>query len=165
MLHPIRSLLLLCALSFAPLSVAAQAPSFAFGGQKQDTTLPVQVEADQLNVDQTDNTAIFSGNVRASQGEMSLTAPQVRVEYNEEGSAIERLIASGGVTLASGTETAEAQEAVYTVETGFVVMTGDVLLTQGQTAIAGQKMVADLKAGTAVMEGRVQTTFVPKAKQ
>ncbi|MDZ4096892.1 MAG: lipopolysaccharide transport periplasmic protein LptA, partial [Paracoccaceae bacterium] len=41
----------------------------------------------------------------------------------------------------------------------------DVLLTQGQTAIAGQKMVADLKAGTAVMEGRVQTTFLPGAKK
>jgi lipopolysaccharide export system protein LptA len=41
------------------------------------------------------------------------------------------------------------------------VLTGDVMLTQGRSAMAGQKLVINLKDGTGVMEGRVQTTFVP----
>jgi lipopolysaccharide export system protein LptA len=40
-------------------------------------------------------------------------------------------------------------------------MTGDVLLTQSGSALSGQKLVIDLKAGTGVMEGRVQTVFQP----
>jgi lipopolysaccharide export system protein LptA len=43
-------------------------------------------------------------------------------------------------------------------------MTGDVLLTQGGATIAGQKLTLDLTTGLGQMEGRVTTTFAPKAK-
>jgi lipopolysaccharide export system protein LptA len=69
--------------------------------------------------------------------------------------------ATGGVTLVNGAETAEAQEAVYTISDGIVVMTGDVLLTQGTSAISGSRLNVDLNAGTGLMEGRVTTVFVP----
>lgn len=160
MLTP-RALMLICALGLAPTAAAAQGASVAFGGLKQDTTLPVEIEADQLTVNQADGTATFTGNVLVGQGAMRLAAGTVRVEYATEGGAIRRLHASGGVTLANNSEAAEAREAVYTIDTGEVVMTGDVLLTQGQSALSGQKLVIDLKAGTGSMEGRVQTTFVP----
>ena len=57
---------------------------------------------------------------------------------------------------------AEAAEAIYTIDSGSLVLSGNVLLTQGKTAISGQKLVIDLKAGSGVMEGRVQTVFQPK---
>ncbi|HEX9857611.1 MAG TPA: lipopolysaccharide transport periplasmic protein LptA [Paracoccaceae bacterium] len=160
MLTP-RTLMLICALGLAPMAAAAQGATIAFGGLKQDTTLPVEIEADQLTVNQADGTATFTGNVLVGQGEMRLAASTVQVEYATDGGAIRRLHASGGVTLANNSEAAEAREAVYTIDTGEVVMTGDVLLTQGQSALSGQKLVIDLKAGTGSMEGRVQTTFVP----
>ena len=160
MLTP-RTLMLICALGLAPMAAAAQGATIAFGGLKQDTTLPVEIEADQLTVNQADGTATFTGNVLVGQGEMRLAAATVQVEYATDGGAIRRLHASGGVTLANNSEAAEAREAVYTIDTGEVVMTGDVLLTQGQSALSGQKLVIDLKAGTGSMEGRVQTTFVP----
>ena len=40
-------------------------------------------------------------------------------------------------------------------------MTGDVLLTQGTSALSGKQLTVDLNTGTGVMEGRVQTVFVP----
>ncbi|OHC43696.1 MAG: lipopolysaccharide transport periplasmic protein LptA [Rhodobacteraceae bacterium GWE1_64_9] len=158
-----RAVTLLCALGAASGAMAQQA-SVAFGGLKQDTTLPVEVQADSLAVNQADGSAVFTGNVLVGQGEMRLSAASVRVEYDDGGKAIRRLHATGGVTLASASEAAEAREAVYTIDSGEVVMTGDVLLTQGQSAIAGQKLVIDLKAGTGVMEGRVSTVFVPGKK-
>ncbi|MGL4319293.1 MAG: LptA/OstA family protein [Paracoccaceae bacterium] len=139
----------------------AQQAQVAFGGLKQDTSLPVEIEADSLVVNNADGSAEFSGNVLVGQGDMRLTAGSIRVEYGSDGKSINRLIASGGVTLANVSEAAEAREAVYTIATGEVVMTGDVLLTQGQTALSGQKLIIDLKAGTGRMEGRVQTTFIP----
>ena len=144
-----------------PLSAMAQQAQVAFGGLKQDTSLPVEIEADSLTVNNADGSAEFAGNVLVGQGDMRLTAGAIRVEYGTDGKSINRLIASGGVTLASGAEAAEAKEAIYTIATGEVVMTGDVLLTQGQTALSGQKLIIDLTAGTGRMEGRVQTTFIP----
>ena len=144
-----------------PLPAMAQQAQVAFGGLKQDTSLPVEIEADSLTVNNADGSAEFSGNVLVGQGEMRLTAGTIRVEYSTDGKSINRLIASGGVTLTNAAEAAEAQEAIYTIATGEVVMTGDVLLTQGQTALAGQKLIIDLKAGSGRMEGRVQTTFMP----
>ncbi|MFM2390241.1 MAG: hypothetical protein RLZZ437_1796 [Pseudomonadota bacterium] len=139
----------------------AQQAQVAFGGLKQDTSLPVEIEADNLVVNNADGSAEFTGNVLVGQGDMRLTAGAIRVEYGTDGKSINRLIASGGVTLANASEAAEAREAIYTIATGEVIMSGDVLLTQGQTALSGQKLIIDLKAGTGRMEGRVQTTFIP----
>jgi lipopolysaccharide export system protein LptA len=162
--HHLRTAVLALALGFAPLAASAQGAEIAFGGLKQDTTLPVEIQADTLKVNQGDGSATFSGNVLVGQGEMRLTAAEVRVEYAPGGGSIQRLHASGGVTLASGGEAAEAQEAVYTIDSGNIVMTGNVLLTQGASALSGQKLVVNLQTGTGTMEGRVQTVFQPGTK-
>lgn len=146
----------------APLSARAQGAEVAFGGIRADTSLPVEVTADTLSVNQTDGTATFSGNVLVVQGEMRLSAERVEVVYGgTDRSRIERLHASGKVTLVSGKDAAEAADAVYTIESGAVEMTGAVLLTQGTSTIAGQKLVVDLASGTGRMEGRVTTVLQP----
>ena len=161
MAFPFRALVLAVALGVAASQIMAQNAAIAFGGLKQDTTLPVEVQADRLTVNNADGTAVFTGNVLVGQGEMRLTAAEVRVTYAADGKAIDSLLALGGVTISNLADAAEATEAVYTINSGVVVMTGDVLLTQGASAIAGKKLTIDLKAGTGLMEGRVSTTFVP----
>lgn len=158
-----RAVVLAVAFCVAPLATLAQTDgaTVAFGSLKGDPTLPVEVTADQLNVNQADGSATFTGNVKVAQGEMRMTAPEVRVEYATDTKAISRLHATGGVTLFNGAEAAEAAEAVYTIASGTVVMTGEVLLTQGSSAISGKQLTVDLNTGTGVMEGRVQTVFVP----
>lgn len=156
-----RALVLGCLLGTAPLSALAQGAQVAFGSMKGDPTLPVEVTADQLRVNQADGTAIFTGSVIVVQGTMRLNAEEVQVDYAADGKAIARLHATGGVTLVNGGEAAESQDAVYTIETGEVVMTGDVLLTQGTSALSGKLLTVDLTTGTGVMEGRVQTVFIP----
>jgi len=144
----------------APLAFA-QGAQVAFGGLRQDTSLPVEISADQLTIDQRDGSATFIGNVLIGQGDMRLSAGKVRVEYNSsEADAtgrVSRLFASGGVTLVSGNEAAEAKEAVYTIATGTIVMTGNVILTQGANALSSERMVIDLENGVASMVGRVKT--------
>ena len=165
MFQAFRVTAVLAVLALTPAVGLAQGASVAFGGLKQDTTLPVEISADQLSVNQADGTAVFTGNVLVGQGEMRLSAGLVKVEYTTDGSGISKLYASEGVTLINATDAAESREAVYTIASGSVIMTGDVLLTQGGNALSGQKLVIDLKAGTGVMEGRVQTVFQPgKAK-
>lgn len=139
----------------------AQGTQVAFGGLRQDPDAPVEVTSDTLSVSQTDGTAIFSGNVVVGQGSMRLSAGQVEVVYRESGDGIERLQASGGVTLVSEQDAAEADKADYDIKEGIIVMTGNVLLTQGPSALSAQRMTVDIDAGTAHMSGRVKTVLKP----
>ena len=83
---------------------------------------------------------------------------------NQGSGQINRLVATGNVTLANGSEAAESDTATYEVAQGTIVMAGRVLLTQGQNALSSEKLNIDLNAGTGRLEGRVKTIFVPAAK-
>jgi lipopolysaccharide export system protein LptA len=144
------------------LPVAALAQQSAFGTGSVDPKAPVEVESDELRVSEADGTAEFLGNVVIIQGEMRLAAPRVLVVYDDAGERISRMEATGGVTLVSGEDAAEAQRADYDIDGGQVVMQGDVLLLQGTSTLAGQRMVVNLVTGNAQMEGRVRTTLNPR---
>ena len=148
---------------FVATGAMAEGANVAFGGLKADTSLPVEMNADSLTVNQTDGTAMFSGNVVVTQGAMKLSAAEIRVEYSADKKAINKLYATGRVLLVNASDAAEADEAIYTIASGEVVMTGNVLLTQGQAAMSSQKLIIDLKSGTGRMDGRVTTTFTPGA--
>lgn len=149
---------LLVALVLPAAHATAQQANVSFGTQDHDTTQPVEVTSDRLDVDQTDGTAIFTGNVVVVQGELTLTAERVRVEYGDtEPREIERIYAFENVVLVSPTEAAEGDEAVYEVATREVLMTGNVLLTQELNAVSGERLTINLDTGTGVVEGRVRT--------
>lgn len=149
-------------LAVSPLNPAfAQGANIAFGSLSHDTSLPVEIAADSLSIDQADGTARFAGNVTIGQGSMRLSAQSVLVEYASNGDdvtgEISRLIASGGVTMVNGDEAAEAAEATYTIANGVIIMTGGVILTQGRNALSADRLVINLQSGTGTMEGRVKT--------
>lgn len=152
------------ALLAASLPLAAQGTSFGFGSESQDTSQPVEVTADSLSVSQEDGTAIYQGNVIILQGEMRLAAPMVVVHFNEGNTAIDRLEATGGVTLVSGEDAAEAERADYYVEQGNVVMRGNVLLSQGTNAATSEEMTVNLETGQAQLTGRVKTILQPASE-
>lgn len=163
-----RRLLFAGLLGLLPFSVWAQGAQVAFGGLQHDSSLPVEIAADSLEIDQSSGAAVFTGNVKIGQGEMRLSASTVDVNYasGDGGSGeIERLHARGEVTLVSGQEVAEAQEAVYTIDRGTIVMTGDVILTQGQNALSGERLDINLDDGTGVMTGRVRVILQSGASE
>lgn len=149
---------LVAALTLPGLAMA-QGAQIAFGSVQQDSSLPVEVTADNLDVDQTDGTAVFTGNVRIGQGAMRLSAPRVVVVYKEDERGISQLRASGGVTLVSGPDAAEAARADYDIDSGMIEMQGDVLLLQGANALSAERLSVDTRAGTARMSGRVKTVI------
>ena len=160
MRYALISLLLLV---FSAATAASQSANIAVGTGAFDASLPVEVTADELSVDQSNGKAVFDGNVLIVQGEVRLSAGTVTIEYAEEGSAnaISRLLASGGVTFVTASDAAEARDAVYSVSDGTVTLSGNVLLTQGANAIAGDKLVVNLSDGNGRMEGRVRTVITP----
>ncbi len=154
-----RLILLLC-LAAVPAG-AQQDVQISFGQSLRLEGSQLEVTADQLSVDQTTGATEFTGNVLAVQGEMRISAQALRLEYGEGARSgtqrISRLVASGGVTMATPTEALEAREAVYSLDAQTLEMTGDVMLVQGTNLLSGERFVADLRAGTGRMVGRVRT--------
>ncbi|MGR3616909.1 MAG: lipopolysaccharide transport periplasmic protein LptA [Paracoccaceae bacterium] len=160
----LRPLLLSAPFLVLATLLAAQGTQVAFGNVKADPSLPVEVTADNLDVNQETGAAEFTGTVLVNQGEMKLSANRVLVIYNQEASGIDSLEATGDVLLVSGPDVAEAEKAEYTIESGTIVMTGNVLLSQGPNTITSEKMTVHLTNGTAQMSGRVKTILNPKEK-
>lgn len=166
---PIPALILAC----AGTAVLAQGATTPFSDFEHDSTLPVEITSDALEVDQAAGKAVFTGTVKVAQGALRMAADRLEVYYAETGGGgdaaaqggIDRMAASGNVTLTTGAEAAEGDRASYVVATGIVEMEGDVLLTQGPNALSGQKLFIDLNAGTGRMEGRVQTIFTPQTRE
>jgi lipopolysaccharide export system protein LptA len=153
-----RTLSALAVLLLTAAAALAQGANVSFGTEPYDSDQPVEVTADQLDVNQTDGTAVFAGNVVVVQGDLTLTAERVLVEYGAtEPREIARIHATGNVVLVSPTEAAEGDDAVYEVASRSVVMTGNVLLTQELNVVSGERLTIDLDTGTGVVEGRVRT--------
>lgn len=145
----LRFLLLLPA-----LAAVAPASGQQSGRSGFNSNAPVDVEADRIEVQDRADRAIFSGNVVARQGNMTMTAARLTVAYtNTSGVDVQRLEASGGVTLRTPSETARSSFALYDVNRRIVTMTGGVNLTQGQNRVQGGRLVLDLNSHRAVMDG------------
>jgi lipopolysaccharide export system protein LptA len=157
--------LILAALPLLALAQGAQVP---FGGLEHDATLPVEITADRLDLDQAAGTAVFTGTVKVGQGTLRLAADRVEVFYDDAAASgtgkVRRMVAEGNVTLTNGAEHAEADHATYEVAAGTIDMTGNVLLTQGQNALSSETLHIDLETGTGQLQGRVQTIFTPGAE-
>lgn len=158
-------------------SVTASGGTGPFGGFKHDSSAPIEVTSDSLEVREGEQIAIFTGEVVAGQGTLRLTADTVTVSYgggsgDGETGEIDKMVAEGNVFLSNGTETAEGARAEYDVAAGMMRMWGDVVLTQGQNAISGESLVIDLEAGTGRVEGsgqgsgggRVKSIFTPSSQ-
>jgi lipopolysaccharide export system protein LptA len=135
--------------------------SVSFGGIKGDPKLPVTVTSQTLSVDETARLAVFQGDVLVVQGDMRLSADEVRVIYAQSEQRPEKLLAYGNVVLVNADESAQSEEAEYIIDDGLVTMLKDVVLTQGSFTFTAPKLVADLKTGLGQLEGGVTSIFTP----
>jgi len=158
----LRPLVLNLALLLPGLALAQT--NLSMGNITTNGDTPVEVTADSLAVDQDSGRAVFSGNVIVVHGDIRIGAGKVEVLHDAEGGAITRLVASDGITFATATEAAEASEADYDLATGLLILTGQVLLTQGKNALSAERMTLNLRDGSAQLDGRVRTVFVPEGQ-
>ena len=142
-------------------SARAQEMQIRLGESLRLSGRQLEVTADMLEVDQESGITTFSGNVLAVQGALRLGAERMQIEYRAgaegENQRIQRLVASGSVTLVTANEAVEAQEAIYSLATQTLEMRGDVVFVQGENVLSGEHFTADLRAGTGRMQGRVRT--------
>lgn len=134
---------------------------------KHDSSQPLEITADMLEVEQENQRAIFSGAVDVIQGDMRLNSDRLIVFYRDkkaaEQNAIYRIDVEGNVRFATPSETARGDNGVYDVDSGVIHLIGNVVLTSGTEAvIRGDELTMDLNTGQSeVSGGRVKGYFVP----
>ena len=162
----------------------AKAQTLADGltGFSQSSDDPIEIEADNLEVLDAQNLAIFRGNVEVVQGTATLTTRELRVHYEGgDGGAIgpgsnqglRLLEAIGAVEIRSQDQFASGDEAQFDFISELITVTGDVVLQQGENLVRGQRLTVDLTTRESRLDAqsttsgnrRVTGVFVPGAGQ
>jgi lipopolysaccharide export system protein LptA len=153
---------------------------------------PVDIEADSLEVDDKKKTAIFRGNVSATQGDVNLRSNEIQVTYvtgatktanaEKPADAPPPMIGGGGdislveakgnvvVNMTANKQRAQSDWAVFDVRKQVITLGGNVELSQGEkreNVIRGTKLIVDLNTGLSRIEstGRIISKFTPEEKE
>jgi lipopolysaccharide export system protein LptA len=136
----------------AAVAQQSQEPISALKGHNANA--PIDVASDRLEVQDRADRAVFVGNVHVKQAELTLDTARLSVAYSSgQGVQIQRLDASGGVTVRSPSETATGTFGIYDLDRKLITLVGDVRLQRNGSEINGQRLVIDLDSGRAVIEG------------
>jgi lipopolysaccharide export system protein LptA len=158
--------------------VHAQTLADGLSGFSQSSDQPIEIEADNLEVLDAQNLAIFRGNVLVVQDTATLRTVELRVHYTsgDEGAigptsnqGLRLLEAMGDVEIRSEDQFATGNQARFDFETEMITLTGNVMLQQGENVVRGQQLVVDLTTRESRLDaapgstgtGRVTGVFVP----
>jgi lipopolysaccharide export system protein LptA len=141
--------------AFALLALSLSVTAGAQALKGHNANAPVDIAAERIELQSRADRAVFAGNVQVTQSGLSMTAGRVTVAYaDKSGSvAIQRIDASGGVTVKSASETARGDVAIYDLNRRLITMIGGVTLTQGANQVNGGRLVIDLNSGRSVIDG------------
>ena len=131
-----------------------------------DSSLPIAIAADAMEVEQSQRRATFLGAVDARQGELVLRADKLVVHYRDQPQgdrgSIRLIEAMGDIFLVTPGETAQGDAGSYDVDAGIVTLTGQVVLTNADAVLTGERATMNLATGESRVTGeggRVNVLF------
>ena len=120
-----------------------------------NTRAPVNFAADRIQLQDRSNLVVLAGNVDITQAGLNLRAARTLINYTDAGSLeIQRITATGGVTVTRGNESARGNVAIYDFNRRVITMTGDVRLRRGGDTLNGGRLTIDLETGISSVDGR-----------
>lgn len=146
----------LAALAAMPLS-AQQSGGLAVS-KGHNSNAPIDVSSDRIEVQDRANRAVFVGNVHAVQGDMTMDSQRMTVAYSrapQPGSdpQIERIDASGGVTVVEPGQRAKGSYGIYDLNRKLITLIGGVSLIRNGNTVNGARLVINLDTGRATVDG------------
>ena len=150
------------------------AKGMSLGGNfKTDPNAPVEVDADRLDVDDRAKQAVFTGDVRAKQGDFVLQSSELKATYTgssalgstakgqaSQGTAkLTRLKAHKNVVVTSADgQKATGDWADFDTKGNTVTLGGNVIMTQGKNVVRGTKLVIDMTTGESIIPSEATTS-------
>lgn len=164
----------------AQTNPSSSVPLASLGSGKE----PIKIDADRLDVFDSEKRATFTGNVVAVQGDTTIRCSALNVFYEQSAASasgqdtkvvekkagegdnnIRKLDCQGPVTVVSKDQTATGQHALFDRDSNTVTLTGNVALSQEKNIQQCDRIVYNLNTSVANCiakpGGRVQGVFVP----
>jgi len=144
--------------------------------------VPLQITASRLEADQKQGVIVFSGQVKAQQGDSILYADQLQVYFQPGpavsspaasaatpkekpgpsplgdlgGEKITKIVARGQVRFVQGDRVATGQEAIYYKDREEVVLLGNPQLWRAENTLKGEKIIFNLRDDKVLVESSPQ---------
>ena len=155
--------------SFCAAFAAAGLAALAFGSFASaqgiagfNSNQPVSYAADRIELQDRQNRVVLSGDVVITQGDLRLTAGRTTVAYTDAGALrIQRIDATGGVTVTRGNESARGAAGVYDFNRRVIILSGGVALRRGSDTLNGGRITMDLNSGLSTVDGQGGTSGAP----
>ena len=136
----------------AALGAVQQISAQGLGGHNSNA--PVSYSADRIELQDRQDRVVLSGNVDVTQGNLRLRTARATVSFTNQGSLkIQRMDATGGVTVTRGDESARGNAGVYDFNRRIITLVGNVALRRGTDTLNGGRLVIDLASGVSSVEG------------
>lgn len=143
-------------------------PAAASSVQKDRSNLPITIKSNELSADNKGKTAIFTGKVVAKQGDITIFADRLTINYGEKKGDVEKIEADGNVRIIQENRTGIAAHAVYESKAGRMTLTGNPKVMQGTDTLSGESITYFIDEDRSVITGsskkRVEATILPPRK-
>jgi lipopolysaccharide export system protein LptA len=165
----------LCPFLVASPGLAAPASTPSSGNKT-----PIHIEADRMVSMKTDNAVLFTGNVDAKQGQMTIRAAEMTVYYfaNEEKAKasqseernLKKILASGNVEIQNDGMTGTGDKMEYYEAERKMILIGNSKVWQDNNLVTGHTVVVFLDQGKSIVERgekkgeRVKAFFYPSGE-
>lgn len=141
-------------------------PVFAAAEVEHDASQPIHVTSQRLEANDAKGYFIFTGDVQAEQGDVTMYSQQLTVYYTDsEKKQVDRVVAEKDVRIVQTNRIATGQKAIFWQKDGRVELTGDPRVVQGENVVEGEKIIVYLNDSRSIVEGgnkgRVKAVFVP----
>lgn len=132
------------------LSSASTAQSI----RNHNSNAPVDFSAASMELQDRADRVVLSGGVTAIQAGLTLKASRVTAAYSSNGGVdVNRLDATGGVTVTKDDLRATSSSAIYDLDSSLITLIGNVNLVQGSNRLTGGRLVIDLNSGRSTING------------
>lgn len=125
---------------------------------------PIEIQSDELEAltQGTSKRFLFTGNVRAVQGELSLRSDRLEAFYPEGGSQPDRLVATGDVRIRDGARRATCDRATLQRSGDRVVCSGNARIDEGCDRVSGREIVFFLDREVLKVNGSADVRIHPR---
>jgi lipopolysaccharide export system protein LptA len=120
-----------------------------FGNSKA----PIHISSQSMSLDYQNHSVLWTGSVRATQADATLTSNQLRVNYfDKDFKQMKDMVADGNVRLSQGARWATGQHGVMDQTKRTVVLTGSPVAHEGNDQITGCKITVYLNTSQSVVD-------------
>ena len=146
---------------FVPASFSQQTKDT---GKKTDSS-SIEITSDRMRSENGGQKIIFSGNVVAAKGDMTITSDIMEIYNTSDKKQTEEIVAIGHVKISRGEKKAKGDRAVYLEKLHKIILTGNPTAKafEGNDIIEGREMIFLMKKNRFVVNERVRAKLFPKS--